>query len=397
MITVLLGIGVTTAALVSAFLVVTRLLLRHSVGQRLPSFAGTGHVMPQTVPVLMYHFVSPTAFERELQYLQDNGYQGISLDTLANHLRDSSAEIPDRPVVLTFDDGHRCLYDVAFPLLQRYGYQAVAYICPYWVRGQESAASQHEFIQKALERRVSWEELMEMETSGWVNVQSHSFDHHKVFQSARILGWYNGRTSVGHLRWDDNVAPAGIAMPPLGFPILPQRPRFSHTRRFFPDPDKLAMVTEYVAEKGGKAFFENAGWDRKLARLMGCRIDPCEMPGRFETDEERRSAIYHDLFAAKRELEQHLKKTIEHLAFPWNEGSLLATRLAVEAGYRTCTRGIVNGRDLCCPGDDPMFIPRLKTGGGEQHTLSLPGCGRRGALGVAAMRALHGMLRRVRR
>ncbi|MCS7261247.1 MAG: polysaccharide deacetylase family protein, partial [Anaerolineae bacterium] len=88
------------------------------------------------VPILMYHYISkpppdadryrrdlslaPEDFEAHLAWLRSQGYQGITLHALVFHLV-AGWPLPEKPIVLTFDDGYRDHYTNAFPLLQRYG------------------------------------------------------------------------------------------------------------------------------------------------------------------------------------------------------------------------------------------------------------------------------------
>ncbi len=91
------------------------------------------------VPILMYHHIAvppdprdirasrlavpPVQLEEQLAYFQRAGYTTISLDDLAAALRDRAA-LPDKPVILTFDDGYVDFYTNAYPLLERYNAKA---------------------------------------------------------------------------------------------------------------------------------------------------------------------------------------------------------------------------------------------------------------------------------
>jgi peptidoglycan/xylan/chitin deacetylase (PgdA/CDA1 family) len=90
------------------------------------------------IPILIYHHVipgggspvlhvSPGGFEQQLQYLQSNGYQSVSSADLANCL-EYGAPLPERPVILSFDDGWENQYQYAFPLLQKYGFTGTFYV-----------------------------------------------------------------------------------------------------------------------------------------------------------------------------------------------------------------------------------------------------------------------------
>jgi peptidoglycan/xylan/chitin deacetylase (PgdA/CDA1 family) len=91
------------------------------------------------VPVLMYHvigtlragsgqlpdlFDAPKDFEAQMKWLKDHGYQAVTLDQVYNAWF-KGAEIPRKPVVISFDDGYRGQYVYARPILRDMGWPAV--------------------------------------------------------------------------------------------------------------------------------------------------------------------------------------------------------------------------------------------------------------------------------
>src|SRR5438132_6015546 len=89
------------------------------------------------LPILLYHkidrippgaryprsYVTPERFDAQLALLRRCGYESVSFaDYLA--YRRGAARLPRRPVIITFDDGHRCNRDVALPLLPPHGVPA---------------------------------------------------------------------------------------------------------------------------------------------------------------------------------------------------------------------------------------------------------------------------------
>lgn len=100
-------------------------------------------ILPSTVPIVVYHsvsmgyetastknkeyYVEPAMFEKQLQYLQQKGYDVISFGTLVDHLT-KSAPFQKKSIVLTFDDGVENQYQNAFPLLKKYGVTATFFI-----------------------------------------------------------------------------------------------------------------------------------------------------------------------------------------------------------------------------------------------------------------------------
>ena len=71
--------------------------------------------------------VTPANFEVQLAWLQGQGYESITLTDLVYHLA-RGWSLPDKPVILTFDDGYRDNYTNAFPLLLEYGYTGTFFL-----------------------------------------------------------------------------------------------------------------------------------------------------------------------------------------------------------------------------------------------------------------------------
>lgn len=130
------------------------------------------------VPILMYHYVeeippgadairrdltvSPEAFEAQLQALAEQGYHTISLTDLYLHLT-VGKPLPEKPIILTFDDGYRDAYTVVFPLLQKYGFTATFFVL---------ATPAHYESPTYL----TWTMMKEMADAG-MEIQGHGRDH----------------------------------------------------------------------------------------------------------------------------------------------------------------------------------------------------------------------------
>ena len=101
------------------------------------------------VPVLMYHHigprnkstyygltVEPADFERQMSYLARKGYRTINHSDLVNWLI-HGAPLPQRSVLLTFDDTYADTFDFAFPILARYGFCAIIFVVSSLVGGMD--------------------------------------------------------------------------------------------------------------------------------------------------------------------------------------------------------------------------------------------------------------------
>jgi peptidoglycan/xylan/chitin deacetylase (PgdA/CDA1 family) len=123
----------------------------------------------QTVPILCYHRfgehgdrleVSAAQFREQLNYLKENDYRVIPLEHLAGFLR-GERSLPKRAVVLTIDDGHRSIYQVAYPMLKEFGYPATLFVYSDYIENGG----------------LRWREIDEMAKSGLISIQAHSKSH----------------------------------------------------------------------------------------------------------------------------------------------------------------------------------------------------------------------------
>jgi peptidoglycan/xylan/chitin deacetylase (PgdA/CDA1 family) len=131
-------------------------------------FQGPGNV---TVPILLYHhigysqkdslyYVAPEEFDKQMALLYAWGYKTISVEQLVQAIQ-FGAQLPNKPILLTFDDGSETVYTDAFPIMQGYGFTGTVYIV-------------HNFIGAGL--FMDRDQIRELYTAGW-EVGSHSVSH----------------------------------------------------------------------------------------------------------------------------------------------------------------------------------------------------------------------------
>jgi peptidoglycan/xylan/chitin deacetylase (PgdA/CDA1 family) len=107
--------------------------------------------------------VRTSRFEAQLEYLRANGYRVLPLRLLLDCLRQGGAELPDKAVAISVDDGHRSVYAEMLPLVRRYRVPVTAFVYP-------SAVSNASYA-------MSWEQLRDLLATGLFDIQSHSYWH----------------------------------------------------------------------------------------------------------------------------------------------------------------------------------------------------------------------------
>lgn len=136
------------------------------------------------LPILMYHHVlkedarlnkytiSPQELRRDLQYLKDNGYTAITVRDLIDYCGQGTP-LPEKPVMITFDDGYESFYEYVFPMLEEFQCKAVFSIVGTYADQYTQTTDHHIRYSHA-----TWDELKIMQESGLVEIQNHSYNLH---------------------------------------------------------------------------------------------------------------------------------------------------------------------------------------------------------------------------
>jgi len=157
-------------ALVASVLLVS-LLASSGVGTR--AIAGRQYHPANLIdiPVLNYHKVdakyssalslSPQEFDEQMSYLYENGYHTITPDQFMAYLK-YGRDLPEKPVLVTFDDGYFDNYTQAYFIMKKYGFTGTIFLVTSKI-GQDA-------------RFMSWDQVREMQHNGFV-FGSHTVNH----------------------------------------------------------------------------------------------------------------------------------------------------------------------------------------------------------------------------
>ena len=118
--------------------------------------------------------ITPAAFEAQMKELKDKGITVISMQDLLAWKR-GEKNIPPRCAVITFDDGYKSQYEVAWPILKKYGYPFTMFIYTEGVRGGSLGGG----------GAITWEQLADMRDNG-VDIEAHSATHQDLREGHTI-------------------------------------------------------------------------------------------------------------------------------------------------------------------------------------------------------------------
>lgn len=204
-------------------------------------------IRSQAIPVLYYHSIlnepgnelriPPDQFESQMSYLSHNGYQVVSLAQLFQFYY-ALGTLPEKPVVITFDDGYEDNYTNAYPILKKYGYTATVFAVISYIDGKGF---------------MSWNQLQELTDNGW-QIEGHTISHPHLLKD---------KLSVAELDLELKEARDTLEKR-LGRPV-----------RFFAYPfgDYNADIIQKVEEAGYRmAFTTQRGWANSADPLLVPRI-----------------------------------------------------------------------------------------------------------------------------
>ncbi|WP_425060766.1 Poly-beta-1,6-N-acetyl-D-glucosamine N-deacetylase [Sporomusa carbonis] len=122
------------------------------------------------IPVLNYHKIDsfyhslsipPEEFEEQMAYLHENGFHTITPDDLMSYLNHGK-QLPEKPILITFDDGYQDNYTNAYPIMKKYGFTATIFLVTSLV-GHDG-------------RFMTWDQVRQMKKDGFI-FGSHTVSH----------------------------------------------------------------------------------------------------------------------------------------------------------------------------------------------------------------------------
>ncbi|GAA3774311.1 polysaccharide deacetylase family protein [Streptomyces chiangmaiensis] len=148
----------------------------------------------QAVPILMYHSVAtapneathalsvaPEAFAEQMAQLADLGCTPVTTTELARSWREGGP-LPERPVLITFDDGYEGVHRHALPVLAEHGFVSTLFVSTGWIRGAHDTGG-------GLDTMLDWDQVRDL-AGGGVEIGGHSHTHPQLDQVDDDALWF---------------------------------------------------------------------------------------------------------------------------------------------------------------------------------------------------------------
>ena len=150
--------------------------------------------MSEPVPILMYHSiarspndatralsVSPEAFAEQMALLDGRGFTPVDTARLASSWR-SGGPLPERPVLITFDDGYAGVHLHGLPTLAKYGFASTLFVSTGWIKGVYDTGG-------GLDAMLDWDQVRKL-AGEQMEIGGHSHTHPQLDQIADDALWF---------------------------------------------------------------------------------------------------------------------------------------------------------------------------------------------------------------
>ena len=210
--------------------------------------------------------------------------------------------MPQNSILITFDDGYKNNYTLAFPILKKYNMKATIFL-------------NTKFIEKD-EAYLNWDEIREMYESGLVDFQLHTHSHQLTVKDIEVLAFYDNESSPYFKResyslfFDGNYDEKKDAKKLNGLPVFKLRskisiPGYKPKKNFVEKYRSIVELQENKFEKEKKKF---------LNRLFKEKKD--EFFDKI-SEEQFKETVKFEILENKKIISEKLGKVPDCLAYPW--------------------------------------------------------------------------------
>ena len=254
---------------------------------------------------LMYHSIDSKKnkggifvdeFEEHIKWIKDK--KTFKME----ELKGLDYKLPKNSILITFDDGYKNNYTLAFPILKKYNMKATIFL-------------NTKFIEKD-EAYLNWDEIREMYESGLIDFQLHTHSHQLTVKDIEVLAFYDNESSPYFKResyslfFDGNYDEKKDAKKLNGLPVFKLRskisiPGYNPKKNFVEKYRSIVELQENKSEKEKKKF---------LNRLFKEKKD--EFFDKI-SEEQFKETVKFEILENKKIISEKLGKVPDCLAYPW--------------------------------------------------------------------------------
>ncbi|BBM50980.1 polysaccharide deacetylase family protein [Leptotrichia wadei] len=254
---------------------------------------------------LMYHSIDSEKnkggifvdeFEEHIKWIKDK--KTFKME----ELKGLDYTLPPNSILITFDDGYKNNYTLAFPILKKYNMKATIFL-------------NTKFIEKD-ETYLNWDEIREMYESGLIDFQLHTHSHQLTVKDIEVLAFYDNESSPYFKResyslfFDGNYDEKKDAKKLNGLPVFKLRskisiPGYKPKKNFVEKYRSIVELQENKSEKEKKKF---------LNRLFKEKKD--EFFDKI-SEEQFKETVKFEILENKKIISEKLGKVPDCLAYPW--------------------------------------------------------------------------------
>lgn len=137
------------------------------------------------VPIIMYHQITKkhsktgrytvlySQFEEDMKYIKAKGYETIDMTDLTDYVNGKN-KLPEKPIIITFDDGFESVYAYAYPLMKEMNMCGVASVV-----GEYATFFTENPDHNVTYSYMDWNQIKELTKTDIIEIQNHSYDMHK--------------------------------------------------------------------------------------------------------------------------------------------------------------------------------------------------------------------------
>ncbi|MDG6895928.1 polysaccharide deacetylase family protein [Volucribacter amazonae] len=287
---------------------------------------------------LMYHHINPENnlhgvfvqdFAQQMEKLKD--YQTFTFQ----QLKDNNYQLPANSILITFDDGYRSNYELAYPILKQFNLKATIFLNTKYIDIDDNY--------------LTWQQIQEMYNSGLIDFQLHTHSHSLIPKNTEVTGFYDQTTSDYLKRESFNLFFKGLyhkqqhSQQFNGLPLFKFRSRLA-VKGYLPHKD---FITKYQNITQQKAFQQKS---LKQRRLWLTQHFKQQQKHYFSPVSKKQFLAYirDEIEQNQRLIKQYLGYNATALAYPWGQRCRTSKNYLKQLGVDTfvTTKKGANGLKL---------------------------------------------------